>query len=296
MTGRSLDTLERDLARLAVNLPRATVDSVTTPDLILVLQSVPPKSQARVRWAFGVLFRWAQLFDHRPDDPMRKLPKLKPIPKQVYDIFDRAEQAALVAAAKRVDPPMPIVHRARTLVRLTTGGRAAELCGIRLSDIDLAQRHIVLWKAKGGKSRLVPIRGDVVRTLDEYLLTPYPLIDRLPEPSDYLWFPVKWRGSYYMNPARFTLFRPEQPLSYSAYFRQWQKLVAEAGVKYRKPHMTRHTYATDVLDATGGDLYSARDLLGHVSVKTTEGYVQSQRHRLDRAADALAAYRELDEE
>jgi site-specific recombinase XerC len=34
--------------------------------------------------------------------------------------------------------------------------------------------------------------------------------------------------------------------------------------------MTRHTVATDVLDATEGDLYAVKELLGHSSTRVTE--------------------------
>jgi hypothetical protein len=32
-----------------------------------------------------------------------------------------------------------------------------------------------------------------------------------------------------------------------------------------KPHMTRHTFATDVLDAAEGDLHAVKELLSHSS-------------------------------
>ena len=37
--------------------------------------------------------------------------------------------------------------------------------------------------------------------------------------------------------------------------------------------MTRHTYATDVLDATEGNLYAVKELLGHSSTRVTETYL-----------------------
>ena len=52
-----------------------------------------------------------------------------------------------------------------------------------------------------------------------------------------------------------------------------------AGVRHRKPHMTRHTFATDVLDATEGDLYAVKELLGHSSTQVTEVYLHSSRTR-----------------
>ncbi len=55
--------------------------------------------------------------------------------------------------------------------------------------------------------------------------------------------------------------------------------------------MTRHTFATDVLDATEGDLYAVKELLGHSSTRVTEVYLHSSRTRTASAMDALAEYR-----
>ena len=55
--------------------------------------------------------------------------------------------------------------------------------------------------------------------------------------------------------------------------------------------MTRHTFATDVLDATEGDLYAVKELLGHSSTGVTEVYVHSSRTRTEAAVEALTEYR-----
>ena len=49
--------------------------------------------------------------------------------------------------------------------------------------------------------------------------------------------------------------------------------------------------ATDVLDATEGDLYAVKELLGHSSTKVTETYLHSSRTRTQAAVTALGAYR-----
>ena len=82
--------------------------------------------------------------------------------------------------------------------------------------------------------------------------------------------------------------KPEKPLSYSAW---WRRVENEAGVRHRKPHMTRHTYATDVLDATEGNLYAVKELLGHSSTRVTETYLHSSRTHTQAAVAALSEYR-----
>ena len=64
------------------------------------------------------------------------------------------------------------------------------------------------------------------------------------------------------------------------------RVEATAGVRHRKPHMTRHTFATDVLDATEGDLYAVKELLGHSSTRVTEVYLHSSRTRTESRGEA----------
>jgi hypothetical protein len=54
---------------------------------------------------------------------------------------------------------------------------------------------------------------------------------------------------------------------------------------------SRPTFETDVLDATEGDLYAVKEVLGHSSTRVTEVYLHPSRTRTDSATDALQAYR-----
>jgi integrase len=121
-------------------------------------------------------------------------------------------------------------------------------------------------------------------TVDEYMLTEYPLLERTPIPTDYLWCGVFRVG------RRVIGLKPERALSYRGFYEWWKRVEATAGVRHRKPHMTRHTFATDVLDATEGDLYAVKELLGHAT-RVTEVYLHSSRTRTESAVRALTEYR-----
>ena len=102
------------------------------------------------------------------------------------------------------------------------------------------------------------------------LLTEYPVIERLPTPTDYLWFPVHKRGD------RILTMVPEKCLVTRTSGRGGRGSKARrVCVRHRKPHMMRHTFATDVLDATDGNLYAVQGLLGHSSTRVTETYLHS---------------------
>jgi integrase len=60
----------------------------------------------------------------------------------------------------------------------------------------------------------------------------------------------------------------EHPFHPGSFLVRWNKLLAQAGVTYRKPHTLRHTYAS-LLIQNGESLAYVRDQLGHASIKIT---------------------------
>ncbi|MDQ3671608.1 MAG: tyrosine-type recombinase/integrase, partial [Actinomycetota bacterium] len=143
---------------------------------------------------------------------------------------------------------------------------------------------------KGRKERMVPISEELRDAIDEHLLTPYPVLERDPELTDHVWYAIWTRGPKIIRVT------PEREFSYRGFWEWWQRLEKHAGVRHRRPHMARHTFATDVLDATEGDLHATKELLGHASTRTTEGYIHSSRRRGAAAIDALLAYRRRESE
>ena len=132
---------------------------------------------------------------------------------------------------------------------------------------------------------MIPVSAELAATVDEYLLTGYPILERFPATTDHLWYPV------YRSGAGVIGLKPERQLSYRGFYEWWRRVENTAGVRHRKPHMTRHSFATDVLDATKGDLYAVKELLGHSSTRVTEVYLHSSRTRTESAIHALAEYR-----
>lgn len=84
---------------------------------------------------------------------------------------------------------------------------------------------------------------------------------------------------------------------YSAFFEHvWQPLLRKAGLRYRKPHSMRHTFATWALEGNeekaipATPILAVRDWMGHASVSETEGYLHRDRARHARAVNNLDAY------
>ena len=172
---RTLDQYERDL-RLICLAVGCGAKGVTDGDLMLVLDLVPPGSWKRVRAAWNDFFRWTIANGIRPDNPVDRLPKLRPQGQPVYDLWTQDELDLLVAGTRTLGE-LALCERLRVLTMIESGGRKAELLGLTLEDFDLHRKTIRVL-GKGKRPRLIPISGELVHLVDEYLLTPYPLLGR----------------------------------------------------------------------------------------------------------------------
>jgi integrase len=75
---------------------------------------------------------------------------------------------------------------------------------LRVEDIDMVERWIIVRRGKGGKGRVVPVRGRVVLALEEFMLTTIPKLGREPEPKDFVLYPTGAgpHGPTWANPSR----------------------------------------------------------------------------------------------
>ncbi len=145
-----------------------------------------------------------------------------------------------------------------------TGLRCAELCSLKIADLDLdvgARRIEVV--GKGSVPRVVSVAWPLMRVLAGYLDQVRPL------EVGSAWL--------FANPRSQAGGRWEGWLSPGAVRGIVVRAGAAAGVPGRHhPHRWRHAFATEVLTA-GVDVHTTQRLLGHVKAGTTAGYL----HLLD---------------
>ncbi|MFH0844916.1 MAG: tyrosine recombinase XerC [Pseudomonadota bacterium] len=144
------------------------------------------------------------------------------------------------------------------------GIRVAELAGLNLSSIDYDQRLLRVL-GKGNKERIVPIGRKALEAVKNYF-----------EGT------LSWRRRGDGDAGDGPLFINQRGgrLTTRSIGRIVKRYGRECGLLTEiSPHSLRHTFATHLLDG-GADLRSVQELLGHVSLSTTQKYTHVSLDRL----------------
>lgn len=132
-----------------------------------------------------------------------------------------------------------------------TGMRISELCSLKINDVNLYDRTVLIY-GKGAKERLIQIgNDDVAKILNTYKST----------------FLTKMQKChhFFANPNG-------TALSDQSVRRMIKKYTSLAGIELHiTPHMFRHTFATSLLEADV-DIRYIQEMLGHSSINITEIY------------------------
>jgi integrase len=116
---------------------------------------------------------------------------------------------------------------------------------------------------KGGKIRYLPVVDDELRLhLERHIL------DRGPEPEEYLLYPEKIGPEFYGGPLGTIWEERRKGLSSTGLHRWWSRCLERAQLRHRPMHEARHTAITDFLRQTG-NLKLAQMLAGHADIGTT---------------------------
>lgn len=147
-------------------------------------------------------------------------------------------------------------------IMYTTGIRVSEIIELRVRDVSLQEPYTLLVHGKGNKYRYVPILRYTVPLINRYIDDQsYNNPDKLNE----------WLFKNHMG-EKFT----RQGINYlmTKYGTMVKNISPELIPNDFSPHKMRHSTAMALVEA-GVDLIYIRDLLGHVSVKTTEIYARA---------------------
>lgn len=156
---------------------------------------------------------------------------------------------------------------------LASGLRLAELVGLTCADLALGEpAAVVVRHGKGSRSRVVMISSSLAGACRTFLA---------------------WKAEH-GEPTG-----PTDPLFLSsvtgraltdrALQLSFERSLQRAGVGHRGIHSCRHTYATALLKASGGNLRLVQRQLGHASLATTQIYLALFADEVKDAVEALYA-------
>ncbi|MBC1506308.1 tyrosine-type recombinase/integrase [Listeria sp. FSL L7-1509] len=139
----------------------------------------------------------------------------------------------------------------------STGIRLSELVNLKILNIDLENRFLLVC-GKGNKERVVPFPKSLDKQFYMYFKVRKAIIEFFEQNHSYF----------------FIDFNTGKQINKSFVYHQIVTIGDKIGRKLN-PHLLRHSYATHMLE-NGCDLRYIQELLGHVSIQTTQRYTKVQ--------------------
>jgi len=256
-----------DLRFLIGFLGKKKIDRSAAREYLLELEKkrFSRRSVARKLSSARSFFRFLareKIIDKNPFENLLtpKLPKKLPnflYPEEIKSLF----------AAPDMKTPKGLRDKAIFEVIYGTGLRVMEIIRMNLNDINFDEGEIKVL-GKGSKERIVLFGSHARRAMQEYLKEGRPTF-----------------SSGKKNPA-FFINRRGGRLTARSVERIIVHYTKKAGItKKVTPHTLRHSFATHLLSG-GADLRMVQELLGHVSLSTTQVYTHITKERLKQVYDS----------
>ncbi|MEX0813247.1 MAG: site-specific tyrosine recombinase XerD [Chitinophagales bacterium] len=261
LSHNSVDAYIRDINKLAqfscIQLEGKRADQITLNELQEFLGHIHElllneRSQARIISGIKAYYRYLLMEDIITIDPTELLegPKLS---RKLPDVLSYEEIQSIIEA---IDLSKAEGMRNKAIVETLYGCglRVSELTELRISNLYFDVGFIKVT-GKGNKERLVPIGRDAAKFIKIYMeeVRVHQAIQR--DFEDHLF--LNRRGKSLTRVMIFTIIR---------------QLAEKAGLKKKiSPHTFRHSFATHLVEG-GADLRAVQEMLGHVSITTTEIY------------------------
>lgn len=196
---------------------------------------------------------------HNPFDNVELPKESKPLPKFVYE-------REMNGFLEKIPSDTPLGKRDQAIFEVLYGSglRVSELVGLKISDIDFYNRTLLVH-GKGSKDRYVPINEIEAEKIKTYIYEARPLFRSRSHEEDEGYLFVNFHGGNLSARGVRKILDEE--------------LSRQASTLKLTPHAFRHSFATHLLD-NGVDLRTVQELLGHVSLSTTQIYTKVSKEKL----------------
>ena len=259
LSHKTLDNYSLYLQRFAAHIQKDVI-SINTDDVrgYISAQNVAESSLQTIVNILRSFFAWLTLEEVVSKNPMLKIKTHKLRLQRMRKSLSLEELERLRNVCDNI--------REKALVEFfySTGCRISEVAGIRLNDIDFAQRSVRVY-GKGGKERIVYFSIKTKLLLEEYIR--------------------QHKGNMLFTTTR-------APFG-AIHTRSIQIIIKRLGVRaglpdHIHPHILRHTFATLALN-NGMDITIIQRLLGHAHLSTTEIYARISQENIRQAYDRIVA-------
>lgn len=260
---KTLKAYRIDLEQFRTKIKTGSITDITADtleDFIAALhQEYKPKTVKRKIASVKALFRYLEYKDAITRNPFNKihvkfrdpviLPKTIPlhtVEQFLSVIYTRHSEAKTDCQKKNTLRDIAVIE-----LLFATGMRISELCSLKMDDVNLYDRSILIY-GKGSKERKIQIgNDDVIHVLEEYKAA------FLSE--------IQSCNHFFANLSG-------KALSDQSIRRMINKYTSLASIELHiTPHMFRHTFATSLLEADV-DIRYIQEMLGHSSINITEIY------------------------
>lgn len=214
-------------------------------------------SALRSFFEFAIRNHWAKI---NPADGIQAPKSPKKLPK----VLDADQTAQFV----EIDGDSTLAVRDRALLELiySSGLRLAEVVGLDLNDIDLAE-GLVTVTGKGSKQRVLPVGSHALAALQAWLPQRQLMLKNPDEQAIF----ISSRGTRITHRA--------------VQLRMQQHSVNQGMDTPVHPHMLRHSFASHMLESSS-DLRLVQEMLGHANISTTQIYTHLDFQHLAKVYDS----------
>jgi len=260
LSENTLDAYRRDLGHFLSAAGRATPRAITKKDVVSYLHALYSHgvSPATVNRRLSAIKRFLRF--HGQADLLRDLkgPRLS---RRLPVVLSVREVESILNLPDRSDF-LQLRDAAILEMLYATGMRLSEIIAVEQSAL-APEIACVLVTGKGRRQRLVPLGSYALEAIDRYMTQARPGLVKSGREDNTLF--VTRRGGRFSRSGMWKLIR---------------HYIRAAGIKKKvTPHTFRHSFATHLLEG-GADLRVVQELLGHVSINTTQIYTHLNRDYL----------------